>query len=367
MTALVKNTVLDRWGQRGTAGAAIAARLEFENISLIFDSVPVLNNLSLTIEPGEIVCLLGHSGSGKTSLLRIAAGIERPQSGRVLINGLEMSGPGGYLPPEKRGVGLMFQDYALFPHLSILDNVRFGLKSFSKEDALRASTRALERVGMQSYSNAFPHILSGGQQQRVALARAIAPRPGVLLMDEPFSGLDNRLRDQVRDETIAVLREMRTTSILVTHDPEEAMRMADRIILLRDGHIVQQGSAQDVYFNPVDHFAARFFSEMNELEGFVRNGKAETPLGSFLANGFSEGDRVLVCIRPQACILKPKGEGRPCRIVRRLFLGEVDVLEIAVDGMELPVKARIRDGRAFETGVELGISFDQDELLIFAN
>ena len=261
---------LPRWGQRGTAGASIPAQLTFEDVVKTYGEIDVLDQVSLTIAPGELVCLLGHSGCGKTTLLRIAAGVETPSSGRVLIDGQLASGRDGFIEPENRGIGLMFQDYALFPHMSVQQNVMFGLKGLSASEAAIAARRALSRVGLERYADEFPHTLSGGEQQRVALARSIAPRPGVLLMDEPFSNLDRRMRDAVRDETVAILRETGATTIVVTHDPEEAMRIADRIVLMRAGRIIQQGSSEELYSAPANLFAARFFCDFNEVPGEVR-------------------------------------------------------------------------------------------------
>ena len=267
-----------RWGQRGTAGAIIASRLAFEEVSHVYPgNVAALDKVSLAVEPGEIVCLLGPSGCGKTTLLRVAAGIERQTGGRVLVDDQELAGPSTFMPPEQRGIGLMFQDYALFPHMSLLANVTYGLRALSKADAEIAARRALSRVGLEDYAGEYPHLLSGGEQQRVALARAIAPRPPVLLMDEPFSNLDRRMRDDVRDETVAVLREARATTIVVTHDPEEAMRMADRIALMRAGRLVQVGRPEELYRHPVDLMTARFFSEINEVAGTVRGRGGSRP------------------------------------------------------------------------------------------
>src|SRR5918997_2800248 len=196
---------LPKWGQRGTTGAAIPAEIAFEAVSQDYGSVRALDRGTLTIKPGELLCLLGHSGCGKTTLLRVAAGVETPTEGRVLLDGREVSGPGAFEPPEKRGIGLMFQDYALFPHLTNLRNVMFGLKDLPVREAEAAARRALARVGLERQAGDHPHTLSGGEQQRVALARSIAPRPGVLLMDEPFSNLDRRMRDAIRDETVAIL------------------------------------------------------------------------------------------------------------------------------------------------------------------
>lgn len=354
-----------RWGQRGTAAATIAARLSFEHITHRYGSVVAVDDVSLEIEPGEIICLLGHSGCGKTTLLRIAAGVERQTSGRVLINGQVASGPGVFQPPEKRGVGLMFQDYALFPHLTILDNVAFGLTTLSRADARSEAEAALRRMGLENYGGEYPHALSGGEQQRVALARAIAPRPSVLLMDEPFSGLDRQLRGNVRDETLAVLRETRATCIIVTHDPEEAMRLADRIALMRQGKIVQIGRAEDLYKHPADLFTARFFSEFNEFAATVVGQRVPTPVGDFAANGFAAGAEVDVCIRPQGVRVMPAGQGIAGRVLRRRFLGDLDLVEIAVEGLDTSLKSRVPGGIDIAVGNEAGIEIDPAEVLIF--
>ncbi|MCA8883624.1 MAG: ABC transporter ATP-binding protein, partial [Rhodobacteraceae bacterium] len=204
-------------------------RLEADGLYRRFAGRAVVNDVSVSIGAGEVLCLLGPSGCGKSTTLRILAGVEMPERGTIRVDGAEVFGPRRSIPPEDRSVGLMFQDFALFPHLTILDNVRFGLTALSSADGKREALAALDRVGMVHYADNYPHALSGGEQQRVALARALAPRPAVLLMDEPFSGLDSRLKDSVRAETLAILREARATAIVVTHDAEEAMRMGDRI------------------------------------------------------------------------------------------------------------------------------------------
>ncbi|WP_414471453.1 ABC transporter ATP-binding protein [Microvirga sp. M2] len=356
---------LPRWGQRGTAGASIPAQLAFEDIVQTYSSTRALNGVSLTVEPGELVCLLGHSGCGKTTLLRIAAGVEAPTSGRVLMDGREVSGPRGFVEPERRGIGLMFQDYALFPHMTILQNVMFGLKDLSASEADIAARRALSRVGLEHYASEFPHTLSGGEQQRVALARSIAPRPGVLLMDEPFSNLDRRMRDAIRDETVAILRETGATTIVVTHDPEEAMRIADRIVLMRSGGIVQQGTAEEIYRNPVNLFAARFFCDFNEIEGQVRNRQVICPIGVFPAAHLPDGPAI-VCVRPQGVRLKPPGFCLPGRVVSRRFLGEVDLVHIDVQGVDRPLQARVHDLAGVKEGQDVGIDVGPKDVLVFA-
>ncbi len=355
-----------RWGQRGTVGAAIPGRLDFEDVRHAYDAEPVLSGVTLGVDPGEVVCLLGPSGCGKTTLLRLAAGVERPLSGRILLDGREMAAGSVFVPPEERGVGLMFQDYALFPHLTVMQNTLFGLRALSASDAKTAARRALDRVGMLGYAEAYPHMLSGGEQQRVALARAVAPRPGVILMDEPFSNLDRRMRDSVREETLALLREMGATTLIVTHDPEEAMRISDRVALMRGGRIVQAGTASELYRRPADLAAARFFCDFTEVEGRVRAGRVETPLGLFHAPGLPDGAAAIACVRPQAVRLRAAGFCLPGRVVSRRFLGELDLLEIAVQGLDVPVRARLRGSLAAVPGTDVGVDVDPDEVLVFA-
>ncbi len=276
----------------------LTPRLEIRRLEREFHGHPVVNRVSLAIAPGECVCLLGPSGCGKSTTLRMIAGVEVPDGGEILLDGKVICGPGVFTEPEKRSIGLMFQDFALFPHLTVAENVAFGLKGSKADKRLRV-TELLARVDMAGYDNAFPHELSGGEQQRIALARALAPRPKVMLMDEPFSGLDNRLRDGIRDDTLALLKEEGTAVLMVTHEPEEAMRMADRIVLMRDGQIVQSGAPYHVYNNPVDKAAAAFFSDVNVLKGTVRGATTETPFGSFFAPGLKDGTEVEIVIRPQ--------------------------------------------------------------------
>ena len=353
------------WGPRGTAGATFAGRLTFEDVSLNFGPIPAVSGVSFDLKPGEIVCLLGPSGCGKTTLLRIAAGIERPQSGQVLIDDLEMAGPTRFVPPEKRNIGLMFQDFALFPHMSIIDNVAFGLRGLRRADALNVARLALKRVGLENYERDYPHRLSGGEQQRVALARAIVPRPQVMLMDEPFSGLDQRLRDNVRAETLALLKETRATAMLVTHDPVEALGLADRILLMRRGRLIQAGTPAEVYNQPADAEAARFFCDMNELVGRVRGGRAETPLGTFAAKGRSDGEAVLVMVRPQAFSAAAAGLGPEGFVLAERFIGDATLLSVIFKGLEEPLAVRMPAGTAPRQGTSFAFSIDPAQVLVF--
>ena len=352
--------------ESGPTPVTFPASLSYDHITHRYGDVVAVRDFSFDIEPGEIVCLLGRSGCGKTTLLRLAAGVETPTEGRVLINDREVSGGANFLPPERRGVGLMFQDFALFPHLTNLANVMFGLKSLGKTEASREATRALERVGLAHLAQAYPHMLSGGEQQRVALARAVAPRPNVLLMDEPFSGLDKRLRDEVRESTLTVLRESRVTAIVVTHDPEEALRMGDRIVLMDHGRLVQAGTPADIYTHPKNLFVARFFCELNEVAGKVRSGFAETALGRFAAPGLPEGSDAVVAIRPQALRVRHGGTGVRCRFQQRQFLGHVDLVDLSVEGLDTPLKGRLLRDAIPQVNDDLRVEFDPAEVLVFA-
>ncbi|MFP5378680.1 MAG: ABC transporter ATP-binding protein [Vicinamibacteria bacterium] len=328
------------------AAAPLATRVALAGVGLRYGAVPALAGVSLDVAEGEILCLLGPSGSGKSTLLRLVAGIERPSEGAIAIDGVTVAGPGVFVEPERRQVGMVFQDYALFPHLTVAANVAFGLKGRRRADVDRIVGGLLDRVGLARYRDAYPHMLSGGERQRVALARALAPAPRVLLMDEPFSSLDGRLRDQVRDDTLDLLREIGTTTIFVTHDPDEAMRASDRIALLHAGRLVQCGDAEELYTRPATLFAARFLSEVNELTGTCHRGAVATPLGAFPAPGFAEGAHASVCVRPEHVRVSRTPSGLAARVQRAAFLGEIDHLVVAVPGLEtrLTVRAFGRTG-----------------------
>lgn len=347
------------------AAAAFAASLSFENLERRYGETIALQNVSLSIAPGEVLCLLGPSGCGKTTLLRLAAGIERPTSGRVLINEQEVAGPSRFVQPEERSVGLMFQDFALFPHLTIIQNVAFGLKGLPRREAEREARAMLTRVGLAHMSDAYPHILSGGQQQRVALARAMVPRPAVLLMDEPFSGLDVQLRDSMQEETLALLRETRATAVIVTHHPEEAMRLADRIAVLRRGTVVQTGTAVDLYDHPAELFVARLFSEINEIAYRAKSGAIETPLGSVPAPGIADGEIAILGLRERGIRVREPGQGLSGRILHAKFLGDIALLEVGVAGFDAPLRVRTHEGRLRSKGSEVGVEVDLSRALVF--
>ncbi len=341
------NDAVRNWGTPNTAGVSIASDLVFEEVGFSVADSAILKDVSLAAAAGSVTCLLGPSGSGKTTLLRIAAGMERPATGRVLRDGVELCGPKTMVAPEKRGIGLVFQDYALFPHLSISQNVAFGLAHLRRSERSGQALNMLQRVGLPHRENDYPHQLSGGEQQRVALARALAPRPGILLMDEPFSGLDSRLRDTMREQTLGILRETRATSIIVTHDAEEALRMGDRIVLLRDGKVEQAGSGRDLYYRPKSLFTAGFFSELNLFDGVVQSGRVATPLGPVPINGASEGNDATAAVRVNAISVSatPESDAQASgRVLSARFSGEQDLLRVGVRGWDEPIRVRMQAG-----------------------
>jgi iron(III) transport system ATP-binding protein len=338
-------------------------RLAVERVSVQYPTVSALRNVSFTVAPAEVVCLLGPSGSGKSTLLRLVAGVERPTSGRIAIDGIEVAGPRAFVSPERRAVGMVFQDFALFPHLTVAENVAFGLKALSKDAAAAKVAAMLERVGLTRYARSYPHTLSGGERQRVALARALAPSPRILLMDEPFSSLDGRLRDHVRQETMDILRETKTTTIVVTHEPDEALRIADRIALLREGTLEQIGPPQELYARPATMFAARFFSDVNELPGTFRDGRIETPLGTFTApTGPSTPRRV--CIRPEHLRIASGPDSVPARVVRSEFRGEIDHVVLTVDGIASPVTLRAFGRTSLVAGDAVRLEAPEENVLV---
>jgi len=296
------------------------APLSLERIVYTAGRQTILGGVSLTVRPREIVCLLGASGCGKTTLLRIAAGIARQTSGIVRVAGEVVADDTTFVPAEARPLGLVFQDLALFPHMRILDNVAYGIRGRDRHE--RAVT-ALRGVGLAGYERSYPHELSGGEQQRVALARALLPAPQVVLFDEPFSGLDRGLREVVRQDVVTVLRQRQATAVIVTHDPEEALAMADRIALMRRGAIVQTASPEDIWRWPVDLEAARMFSHVNVFSGRVTGGVVETAIGRVPVGERREGEDLTIGFRPDALrvFAEDRGAGVEIRVERRTFFG----------------------------------------------
>jgi iron(III) transport system ATP-binding protein len=320
----------------------MSSAIEVQHISRQFKSTIALDDVSLACGAGEILSLIGQSGCGKSTLLRIIAGLDHEHDGRVLLFGNEVSGTSVFVEPEQRSVGFMFQDYALFPHLTVEQNIGFGLRGLPAAD-VRAKTSALaERLAVSAMLDKYPHMLSGGEQQRVALARALAPAPRVLLMDEPFSNLDRRLAERVRAETVTVLRDLGMTAVLVTHDPEEALSFSDRIALLKAGRLIQAGTPHDLYFHPNSPYCADYFCAYNKIKAVYRGGMLETAIGAFPAS-FSarEGEAATVYIRPQSVHVSQDGDGLPATIKHRTFMGDAQRLQLQLDGSGVGLVAQI--------------------------
>jgi iron(III) transport system ATP-binding protein len=311
--------------------------LALENVRQRYGAAEILGGVSLDVRPGEVACLLGPSGCGKTTLLRCAAGLEAIDGGRVVIGGRVVAdgGRGLQVPPEARRVGLMFQDYALFPHLTVFDNVAFGLRERSAAAGARIH-RSLERMGLEEYARSYPHVLSGGQQQRCALLRALAPQPEILLLDEPFSNLDVTRRAQVREETLALLKESRVATLVITHDPEEAMFIGERLWIMREGVIVQQGTPEDVYLRPGTAFVADLFGSLNRFSAVVRAGAVDCPLGSFPAPGIGDGRRARILVRPEAVRIDADG-GVPATVLSARPIGHSTRLHLALELVAEPL------------------------------
>lgn len=308
--------------------------LQTVNLTKFYDDNRVVENVSLNVEPGEFVTLLGPSGCGKTTTLRLIAGFETPTQGTIQIGGRTVADHRRIEPPEKRKVGMVFQDYALFPHVTVAENVAFGLSGNrkGKEDRVK---RMLALVGLEEYQHRMPHELSGGQQQRVALARALAPNPDILLLDEPFSNLDTALRSQVRADVRDILHETETTAIFVTHDQEEALSLSDEIAVMFEGRLAQVATPHAIYNRPVSTKVAQFIGEANFLPAQARGMIAESPLGRVKLFHEKSGD-VQLMIRPEALRVNFDERGTAAQVLWREFYGHTQRLGIQLaDGTEL--------------------------------
>ena len=343
--------------------------LEFRHMSHAYNDNPSVRDVSFSVSEGEVVTLLGPSGCGKTTLLRLAAGLERPRQGEIWLDGKLVSDAGLVVAPEIRGVGFMFQDYALFPHLNVLENVQFGLRDKGAA-ATRRGLDVLAETSIEHLADSYPHELSGGQQQRVALARALAPRPSVILLDEPYAGLDSRLRERIRDQMLHVLKAAGSAALMVTHDAEEAMFMSDNIIVMRDGQVQQTGRPVNLYCQPNSAFVAEFFGEVNRLEGQVSNGCIETVLGTFDApDRMQNGDVASIVIRHEALNIEPNGTGDDANafVMEARLLGRASLIHLSIPTgkSELHFHARVPGLNSLQTGSPVRVTVDKAQAFVF--
>ncbi|WP_196259479.1 ABC transporter ATP-binding protein [Pelagibacterium limicola] len=343
--------------------ATSSTALSIDKVTKRFGSLEALSAVSVDIARGQIACLVGQSGCGKSTLLRTIAGVEDIDGGTITIEGRVVTGSGVFVEPEDRNVGFMFQDYALFPHLTARQNILFGLKGLGRAAAAVRADETIARLGISALADRYPHMLSGGEQQRIALARALAPQPHVLLMDEPFSNLDRRLRDTVRQETVTLLRSLGTTAIIVTHDPEEALSLGDKVVLMHKGKVIETGSGDAIYSFPQTAYAAEFFSRVNRIPAHRSGDWLDTAVGRFPAPCGSSG-AVLVYVRPQSVLLDTQGVA--ATVMGRTLLGEIEEVSLSVSGLETPLIMRTSARCGLDVGNTVQVKIDPHEIMVFA-
>ncbi|MEN9659922.1 MAG: hypothetical protein RL571_3387 [Pseudomonadota bacterium] len=341
--------------------------LQLSDLAIRLGDRTVVENLSLDLQVGEIGCLLGASGCGKTTVLRAIAGFEKPAAGRIVLAGKEVSSAAKMLPPEQRQIGMVFQDYALFPHLTVAGNIAFGLRGLGKTEQTTRVADALKLVGLDHVEQRYPHELSGGQQQRVALARALAPRPQLLLMDEPFSNLDVELRERLGQEVRAILKAAGMTAILVTHDQREAFAVADKVGVMTEGHIRQWATPYDLYHQPLDRFVADFVGEGVLLPGIVAaGGKVEFELG--IVHGKMPENCCMGCVadvlvRPDD-VLHDDASSTKARVLAKAFRGAQFLYTLALPSGQ-KVLSLVPSHHNHALGEDIGIRLEIDHVIAF--
>ncbi len=336
--------------------------------------VEALVNVSIDVRQGEILTLLGPSGCGKTTTLRLIAGFEAPDEGEIRILDRSVASNGDWVPPEDRGIGMVFQDYALFPHLTVGENVMFGLHARQASDRPRRAREVLDLLDLSHHFDRYPHELSGGQQQRVALARAIAPEPVVVLMDEPFSNLDAHLRDNVRDEVVGSLRSAGVTCVLVSHDQRDALAISDRVAVMNQGRIEQIGTPQEIYQHPESIFVATFVGRTNLLQGLIHgvDGCVLTDFGSFCRvdrSGLPDGAPVMVAVRPEGFEPSEHGMLRGA-ITSTTYTGSNVEAQVEIPtnaGGHRTLTVHLPTNQSYSTGDTIRLALDPDYASVVRN
>ncbi|WP_448587307.1 ABC transporter ATP-binding protein [Thermocrinis sp.] len=339
--------------------------IKLEDVSKGFGGADAVKNISLEVLKGEFFSLLGPSGSGKSTILRLIAGLEKPNRGRIWIDKEVVAGDGRWVPPEKRRVGLVFQDYALFPHMTVFENVAFGLRSYSTAEKRIKVSGVLELVGLAHAERKYPYQLSGGEQQRVALARALVVQPKIMLLDEPFSNLDADLRRELRRETKRILKEMGTTTILVTHDQEEALSLSDRVGVINKGVLEQVGTPYEIYHKPSTRFVADFVGMADFFRGRVEGNLIRSDIGVFPLNGrkdFKTGE-VLIMIRPDDVDFEPDPEGK-VSIVEAEFLGADIIYKLRLPSGEF-IHSVKTSRELYPVGTKVRIKIEPSHVVVF--
>ncbi len=330
--------------------------VELRNTSKTYPGTtfPAVSELSFCLAEGEILSILGPSGCGKSTTLRLIAGFEVPDSGEVFLRDSRASGQGCHVPPEKRGVAMVFQDYALFPHLSVAKNIGFGLRNMKSRERAQRVKEVLDIIELSWLADRYPHQISGGQQQRVALGRALAPRPVVVLLDEPFSNLDNAMRGQMRREVQAILRRERATAILVTHDQQEALSFADRVAVMHRGKLEQMGTPEEIFHKPATSFVATFVGHASFISGRVDGEEIDTEIGSLAYDGDHLLTEVIVMIRPDDVKLLPDAAGQGT-IMSREFHGSRNFYFVELDS-GTTIRSRQPSGTIYPPGMKVRVS-----------
>lgn len=346
------------------------AYFSLDAVSIGVNGAALLSDIQLQLAQGDIGCLLGPSGCGKSTLLRIIAGFEEASGGQIALGGHILSQPGQSVAAEKRSIGMVFQDYSLFPHLNAIKNVMFGLHSMSKDEAESVARRWLAQIGLAGREQAMPHELSGGEQQRVALARALAPEPELILLDEPFSSLDLELREKLGREVRSIFKASNTTALMVTHDQHEAFAIADSIGILHNGCLEQWGSVYDVYHRPASRFVADFVGQGVLLAGEIVSGEVRTAIGTFkLNNGalagrqFDDGDAVDVLLRPDD-VIHDDASDMTLRVVAKYFRGAEFLYTLALENGE-QLLALVPSHHDHGIGENIGVRLEVDHVVVY--